>query len=312
MVGSTDVVADFYRPFFLTMFFFLSGYLYKQPISFGEHLRKKAVALLIPWFTFGTINILLSQIMSYKEKKNIVIAFEHMWLQVRGLDDWMWFVAALFVAYIPFYFFAKNKNKWTSLAVSLVLLILSTLYSQLMPDSVFPWGKNGLPWHIEYMFVAMFYMLLGYYYKQHFEGLIDTNKRFVRMILLWGIYILIVYICFDNNILNAGWEFVCSLVGIGALINTCKSIHSNRYFDFVGANTLIYLGIHGKVSAFIEAVVKKMLGSTYSGIMQSHVLSNIEAFSLTILISVVLILPTIIIQRYFPWMIGKKYSRKND
>lgn len=39
--STTEVLDKFYSPFFLTVFFFLSGYVYRQPSSFKEHMDKK-------------------------------------------------------------------------------------------------------------------------------------------------------------------------------------------------------------------------------------------------------------------------------
>lgn len=48
-LDSGSVILDkFFNPFFLTMFFFLSGYVYKQPQSFKEHIAKKTKGLLVP------------------------------------------------------------------------------------------------------------------------------------------------------------------------------------------------------------------------------------------------------------------------
>ena len=60
----TELLSIVYKPFVLTVFFFLSGYVYKQPTSFKEHIIKKIKGLLVPWFVFSNFNLILSSIIS--------------------------------------------------------------------------------------------------------------------------------------------------------------------------------------------------------------------------------------------------------
>ena len=102
----TELLSIVYKPFVLTVFFFLSGYVYKQPTSFKEHIIKKIKGLLVPWFVFSNFNIILSSIISLKANRNW--KEEMLWnaLQIRTFGDGMWFVAALFAALKSFTFVA--------------------------------------------------------------------------------------------------------------------------------------------------------------------------------------------------------------
>ena len=103
----TDLWTTFYTPFFLTAFLFVSGYVYKPKQKFGGFLYKKFRQLFIPWLVFSVFNILLSQIISFNEQGSLWEELKWNFLQIRGLGDEVWFVAALFVAFIPFYFMVK-------------------------------------------------------------------------------------------------------------------------------------------------------------------------------------------------------------
>lgn len=94
----------FYLPFFLTAFYFVSGYTYKPKNNFGFFLYKKVRQLFVPWLIFGLFRIFSAQILTFHMHDNFLLELKWNFLQIRGHGDAMWFVAALFVAYIPFYF----------------------------------------------------------------------------------------------------------------------------------------------------------------------------------------------------------------
>ena len=104
----TDIWSAFYSPFFLTAFFFTAGYVYKPKRNFIEFLYPKFRQLFVPWFLFSVFNILLSQVLSFNAHKSLVEELKWNFLQIGGQGDQLWFVAALFVAFIPFYFFIRK------------------------------------------------------------------------------------------------------------------------------------------------------------------------------------------------------------
>lgn len=103
--ADTDLWYAFYSPFFLSAFFFAAGYVYKPKDNFGGFLYKKFRQLFIPWLVFSLFDILLSQVISFNQHESLWTELKWNFLQIRGLGDEIWFVAALFVAFIPFYRF---------------------------------------------------------------------------------------------------------------------------------------------------------------------------------------------------------------
>lgn len=190
--SGSDVLDTFYKPFFLTVFFFLSGYVYRQPATFKEHFIKKAKGLFMPWLIFSNFNILLSAVISLHDNNTL---FELFWnfLQIRGSGDGVWFVAALFVAFIPFYFIIKWKKPVQACVLSAVLSLISVLYSNLMNPELLPWGSTALPWHLEYMFQAMLWMVLGYYFRAYAEESFDRLNTALNRVVLWIVYLIVAY-----------------------------------------------------------------------------------------------------------------------
>lgn len=235
--SNTELLSKFYSPFFLTTFFFLSGYVYMRPLSFRNHIIKKIRGLLIPWLIFSVMDILLSSVISLRN--NVDVKSELFWnfLQIRGMGDAIWFVAALFVAYIPFYFLIRIKSPLLVFSISAVCSVISVLYSRYAP--AFAYGTNALPWHLEYIFQAILWMVLGYYFRSYWEPAFDKCKTVRRNIIIWALYIIVAYIptIRGGSIIV---PYLRSIIGILAVICLSKWVHTNWYVRFVGQNTLIY------------------------------------------------------------------------
>lgn len=323
--SKTEIWDKFFTPFFLTGFFFASGYVYKPKYKFKQFLYKKIRQLLIPWFVFSVFNIILAHILTFNEHKGLLMEFKLNFIQIRAYGDKMWFIAALFVAFIPFYFFIKwyekadiKKTKKCVIAViiAFMLSLVSVLYERLVPRDIFPWNTNALPWHLEYMFQAMFYMVLGYVFKQNFENKFDTFNSLKNRIAIFIAYLLIVYVPYSMNIsLNIAadiiYTYVCQIVGIIVLVSVTKSFKSNSYINYVGQNTLIYFALHGKVLSLLQTVLKKIAGEVYLYIISDVALSSIFALLMALVITFILIIPTYIINRWLPFVVGRKaYNAK--
>lgn len=305
--SGTRVLRTIYSPFFLTVFFFLAGYVYKKPNTFKDFIFKKVRGLIVPWFIFTNFNILLSSIISFKANRSL--AKEILWnlVQIRPLGDGMWFVTALFVAFIPFYFFSKIANEKILIVLSFVFAYSSSIYSMYMPIHIYPWGNNSLPWHLEYMFYAMFWMVLGYCYKNNIEEKTEKYIRWDVLVFITLIYLLMVfYISYSNGLTGILVGYLKSIVGLVLIILICKKIKSNKYISYVGANTIIFFGLHGKLYAVLEHILSTKVGNFYNYCLDNVFYSSALAIVLTFIMSIVLIVPAEIINRWFPWMIGRQ------
>ncbi|WP_026659666.1 acyltransferase family protein [Butyrivibrio sp. AC2005] len=311
--SNNEVANIFIKYFFLNVFFFLAGYVYVSPTTFKTHLTKKLKGLMIPWFVFGTFNIMLSSISSYKTDRNFMREMKINLLQVRGYGDRMWFVAALFVAFIPFYFIIKYLNKNQAIAVVAISLVIRMLYLNFMPENIFIWQTNALPWHIDYVPWSLLWMVLGYFFKTDWERIFDKGNKFLKAVILMSVYLVLVYttiLYLPGPIGEVLATYIRPLSGVMAIISLCKIIKTNKYFAFVGANTLTYLALHGKVEAVIEHVFKTKISAFYNMCLENAFYSTLLGIIITIAVSLILIIPTIIINKWLPWVLGRPYRKK--
>ncbi len=325
----TDIWRAFYTPFFLTAFFFTAGYVYKPKGSFKEFLYSKFRQLFVPWLVFSVFDLLLSQVLSFNVHESLAVELKWNFLQIRGQGDQIWFVAALFIAFIPFYFFIKkyetiseknNRGRYSkkyliAIAVAWLLSFISILYTRLVPAYALPWNSTALPWHIEYMFQAMFYMVLGYYFRHNFEGLLDRHNTSMTRIAAAILYVLIVFVPFFakiemSTVADIIYQYIASFIGIVTLIMIAKKVKSNKYINYVGQNTLIYFALHGKVYSVIQTVLKKAAAGFYTAILNNTVVSSVFCFALSLVLSVVLIVPAYIINRWLPFIVGRSREKQ--
>ncbi len=308
----------FFTPFFLAFFFFLSGYVYKNKDSFGQFIVKKVRTLLVPWLIFGLLIIISGQIITFNEHTNLKSEIINMFLQIRGNGDIMWFITCLFVAFIPFYFVIKYMNGLQGIVLSFILSVISILYCQLMNADLMPWKSVALPWHIQTIFVAMFLMVTGYYFKLNYEQKVARFVNIKTYIITLIIYLMLIYIGYSVSGNSLGindyentfilYWYVTVAVGIMLCILCCKLVKSNKYISFVGANTLTYFGLHGKLESLVEKVLLKI--GILEKVYQSVFLQYALLIGTVLVISIILIIPALIINKYFPFILGKWYKSK--
>lgn len=320
--STTDELGCFFSPFFVLCFFAVAGYTHKAGQPFGGFMAKKIKTLFVPWLVFSVFDIALSQLVSFSAHESIWVELGRNFLQVRGYGDQIWFVAALFMAFIPFWCFielySRKKPSPTRRAafiiIALLLFIADSQYSKHMDGSLFPWGTSALPWHIEYIFQGMFYMTLGYMFKEAWETDFDRLNTRAGRIALFAVYAFIIYLPYFASVPESVFAFsavyVTPIVGMMLVFAVSKAIPANKYICYIGQNTLIYFALHGKVYSFIETMLTRFAGSFYSAILSNTVYSNLFAVAFTFALSLVLLIPTYIINRWFPFVLGRRRRAK--
>lgn len=306
-----------YSPIYLNGFFFASGYVYVHRRNFELFIYKKLRQLFIPWFVFSVFNICLSHVLTFNEHDGLKTELLRNMLQIRGHGDEIWFVAALFVAFIPFYFFVDcyectGVRHKTAIAVLIAWLfsLSSIIYLIFMPADVFPWRSNSLPWHLEYAFQAMFYMILGYLFRKQGERRLEKINSTSVLGCFLIIYALLICILqridFTIYIISKILlQYTVAIIGIIVLILVTRNVKPNRYIRFVGQNTLVYFALHGKFYSVLQTFFKRYWHG-YRGVLGNEVASSVFCLGLAIILSVLLIVPACIINKWFPFILGRK------
>lgn len=298
-----DDIMKFFSPVFLTTFFFVSGYLFKEHCSFSKVLEQRTRTILLPFLTLGGVMILLSNILTFNEKVPILDEIKGLLFQ-NGENQLLWFVAALYVYSIVFYWVERLcKSNIQLLSVCVILFLLNVVYSRYLDGP-------SIPWHISSMGYAIFYMGLGKLYRYK-ELVFDSYIRKWHLIPLVMVYVAIIYI-FDLHISFAGSDFAIdaifiTVIGLVIMIYLCKwYCENNKLLLFVGSNSLFYFAFHGKVYSLLQTIVAKIL--SVSQYTLSPLEFNIMGFLIVLLDALILIVPTMFVNRYIPQILGKGFK----
>ena len=313
-----SLLSKYYEPFFLNGFLFLSGYTYSHKDDFNIFLKKKMKQLLIPWLCLGIIIVITGNIYSPSpETHNGLFAdFLYFFAQIREKNDAMWFVAALFISYIPFYFivdYYKNKKNTKnfdiiSLLVLLIVYVLFSFFEATIPSDYFPWGNDKLPWHIEYLPNSLFFMYFGYLYRNSFEKEKLLNGFSLAFLLI--LYVFLVNSHFHLSLfLLMCYTILKQIISTVLLVSICKRIKPSNIMLKIGQNSLFSFGMAHFVSVPLQMMIKKILPDFYSNIISNSIFSAIFSIIFAFFVSVLLLIPSGIIERFFPFVIGKNINK---
>lgn len=297
-----DSVMRYFTPVFLTTFFFVSGYLFKENCSFGKVFEQRTRTLLLPLLALGMIMILMGQVLTFHNETSFADSVKGLLFQYDK-NRLLWFVAALYVYSVIFYWVERfSKNATGLLVVSVALFVLNWGYSRLQ--------LPALPWYIHSSGYACFYMGLGKWYKEK-EAVVNRylDNKWVVM-AAFAIYVLLITL-FDLHISFFGSELlidalVVTVLGLIVMLYVSKHIlHNSRFLLFVGANTLFYFAFHGKVYSLLQTVCHKLLSGDLLAVVG---VQDALAFAIVFLDALILILPAIFVNRYCPFLLGKGFK----
>lgn len=312
-----DFLASLYIHFFLEGFCFVSGYVYKYVFGFKKHLIKKVKQLLIPAILFSTAQNILSYIWTTRPNQHNSFIKEWIgnFIQIRSVYGGMWFVFALFNAYLIFYFLIKrfennNSSRKNIIIICIIMYVISMVYQLFMPSSVFSWGTNALPFHLDYLPTAILFMVAGYMYRNYYEEKIYINNS-IKIIFVCIYFLLVLFVNSNNMLFLLVLNIFRNIFGVVFLIIVSKAIKTNRFISFVGQNTLNYFGMHGKTQSILRSFVIHIFKDDYYCLFDNGALAFASSILFTTLVCLLLIPLSICINKYFPFMVGKSYKKTN-
>lgn len=296
-----ETIMRYFSPVFLTTFFFVSGYLFKSGKSFGKVFEQRTRTLLLPFLSLGLIMILLSQLLTFNEHVPFVDEVKGLLFQ-NGTNQLLWFVAALYVYSIIFYWIDHfSSTTGRLLAVSFILFFANRLLQPYLPN---------IPWHINSMGFACFYMGLGKVFRDKENVLskwFDNRWVVVSSLIVYVLFISV----FNIRVSFSGSRILIdalaiTLTGIVVMVYVSKHLFQNsRLLLFVGANTLFYFAFHGKGYSLLQTVCHKVVPED---ILTMVCFRNAAAFMIVMLDSLILILPAVFVNKYCPFLLGKGFK----
>ena len=166
---TNSLIVDWMYQFHVPLFFFVSGYLLNvsvsgKPLQPHIFLSRKAVRLLLPYFTLSTLlfvpKVLLSQFMVRPIHANWSEYVLMLIYPYRNVNGSYWFLPTLFLLFVfavIALFFLQRLQHRTSLAVTTLLLTLLALANISLPFS------HDTLFNVVGVIHYAFYFALGYF-----------------------------------------------------------------------------------------------------------------------------------------------------
>ncbi len=308
MYGHIEFAPQFLKqyiaPLTLVVFFVSAGYTFRSEQDFKPFLIKKIRTLLWPWFLFASLNILLTQILTFSKQESLIEQFKDLFLQVRGKTDGLWFFPCMFMSVILYYWLDRFcTNRILFYIVNFLLLCGSLSYIRLT--------GTALPWHIQILGAACFYMAVGNAYKKHEASLrpFFTHKAFLLVMFIgftasWFFsraYYPDVqynfYTCADSVLFYS----LIMLFGIAGMLSFVQILPSLWIVEYAGRNSLMYFAFHGKPKRLFTVLLEKH-ALVSAGNPTADLLWSLGDVAI---LAVIVIIPCKIVICTFPWMLGK-------
>ena len=265
---------------------------FSNNINHKKLVLKKVRALIIPYIIFSIINTIGNYIINSMSIISLKVDFVKT-ITLYGIDA-LWFLPALFIGEYIFLLYKRfiNKNIYkilffiSILGAALVLVILNNynVYSAVLREINIVLIRSS---------VALFFINFGYY-TYNIINKINIELYKIIIILLFSIVFSLINGKIDLWSLQFNNLFLYvfnSIVGAFAIIFITKKINRSKVLDFLGQNTLIIMATHQLIIKFILAT---SIGTK---------LNKIVLLCLVLIIEYPIIK---IINRYLPFMLGKK------
>lgn len=284
------VVSLFWIPFFMTCFFFMSGFVFhtKEEFNIVHKIQSILYKLLWSYIVFTSIILIPKAfVRGYSIKEGLISV-------IMGKASW--YVAALIVAEILLcLLFMKRWKQYQLLVVSIFLLLISIVLNNYIDYE---------PWFFIKGISGAAYMILGHLFylnKEKFNALLKIKYLFITM-LTFLIVRYAMYIYDNSSIYNENslpWDFsiytlmfvVESILGI-LMCYIFFTLFSNKYIKFAGKNSLSYYYLNGGVILVLSTVFSKILPYNY--------FFNVVVFIIT---NLFLSITGFIINKYFHFLL---------
>lgn len=240
----------------MPLFLFVAGYLYKIHTDRRVYLHKKVVHLLVPYICFLVFLYIPQAVMSVKHGHETVAEAVMKGLLggqlLVGRAGVFWFITCLFITQqITNYLLTKYSDKTVGIIMS-ILLFLSFLSSELLPDLWLPWSLNSV-------LAAAPIFFTGYLFKKH-----PLNFKGFQYLLLIGV--IIVSLNVSNNVYNMKSNnfgipfltFISAIVAIISLIPIAqwlvKSVFAATTFSTISKGSMIIMYLHQPVQFLLKGI----------------------------------------------------------
>lgn len=263
-IGFGDVFDFFIHAFHMPMFFFVSGFLYKEKdVSFQRYVIKKTKTLLIPYLFFGIINFVVCNIIYGMDISPLMHLF---WDNSDGLkiSGALWFLTAIYFTDIIFAAISRKiKNLITLGLISFGIATLGMILQLLEYNVPLSFGAGC---------VGVFLFYLGYLCSYlETRGIVTKilNMKIWQLLCFASIEIAFIFTNKPAINMRGGTYAFIPLFWLNALFSSLILINVSRllckildYFPIIknfsttiGKDSIVFLGFNQLVIFSVKYVL---------------------------------------------------------
>lgn len=274
-----DLIYTFHMP----AFFVINGFLLQKTNAFDkpiyEFLKSRIMSIIIPFLFFEVMGILI-HLYVYGILLN-PIGYLYGLVNLTYYNDPCWFLIAVFLANIMFYFLQKIKSKRAIITIVIIISSCSYFVTSISSD-------------LRRAAIALLFLAIGYYAKE--VSMENSN----RIALYISIIILLIIASVNGDTSFVAFDFKNPfLYVIGAISGTYMVLYLSKKMNFApleyfGKNSLVVMATHWLILMIIHKHVETINLSVQMG-MVALVLVIVLEFPITYCMN-----------KYIPFLVGKK------
>jgi hypothetical protein len=283
----------FINSFALVSYFILAGFLFHNPkneFQFEKKVFRIIESILLPYIIYWVLSFALKSLIegNYNFFLDLIKDIQN--------GNKLWFMSCLVISEITFAIFLLFFKKLFH--VFFFIIINSVLF--------FIYRESKMIWFIQVSFMANIFIAIGYslnYFKEEFNNLFASRKKVLLIFLLWIILFLTecywsINLSFPSNRFGNIFLYLpFSLAGTFVIFYISRMWkRRNSLILFLGQNSLLFYFFQHQ-AIIIVLKLFKFLGANQI----NYIFPLIMAF----LASLLLVIPIILVKKYFPLLAGK-------
>lgn len=305
-----DIVYSMHVP----CFFFLSGLIADEMLS-SKSIRKDAIRLLIPYYSFGLISIAIYSVLGSIAASSFSMSTDSTWENIAKLlygyphlkfNAPLWFLPALFITKVLYKILYKilNGNGCAMFSISVLGSIVGFCYTNIK--------SYDLPFSLELILKLFPFFIAGKLFAPTLIALSNTPYK-KHKCALFGIALLVTTCTLgaisppvnytNNSIPSPALFYIVAALGCISIYVVSLGMQSAGFLRIMGQKTLTILVLHKFPIVFFQ------LFGPFSNLLQepdsmkSFIFAGIPVTVISILLSLV---AGQIIEKFFPFLLGMK------
>jgi fucose 4-O-acetylase-like acetyltransferase len=254
--------------FHMPLFIMIAGFFHPK-VARQINVKKRVTTILVPYFIWSLLLFLFWLFVSSKFGESVQLNLSPIQNFIgifysqgdRAYMDWgipMWFLPAIFMTFLIFYWLQKIKNHYLFYFALLLTIVVGFIYPK--------YSSVNLPWSINIAMVALIFYVFGFY---SFDKINTLSKRasillaVVMGLINFGLYQYNIKIDMYRAIYGNEFYFISSgLSGSLFLLFFFKAFPVFPFLAFIGKFSLTILALQLVAMSFIKFVLLYLLGQS--------------------------------------------------